>query len=272
MKNLVTAEWLSKHLHDENLVVVDCRFDLGHSSSGYEAYLTGHIPGAVYADLEKDLTGEVGEHGGRHPLPDQEQLQRLVERLGIEQDSKVIAYDNQYSAMASRLWFLLGFAGHKQRAVLNGGMEAWRGKGLKVESKLPSVQESHYPISLDSSMIVSMNDVKQAQSEGRTIVDSRAPERFSGKEEPIDARAGHIPGAVNYFWRDNLTENQKWKEPLERVGEVGTGEEPIIYCGSGVTACVNILAFQEAGIHAKLYPGSYSDWISYSDNTVITLS
>ncbi|MGB8002507.1 MAG: rhodanese-like domain-containing protein, partial [Anaerobacillus sp.] len=113
MKNLVSIEWLSDHLYDDKLVIVDCQFELGNPESGHRSYLEGHIPGAVYADLEKDLSGDKGEHGGRHPLPDQEQLQRLVERLGIEQNSKVILYDSQYGTMASRLWFLLGFAGHK---------------------------------------------------------------------------------------------------------------------------------------------------------------
>ncbi len=270
MKNLVSIEWLSDHLYDDKLVIVDCQFELGNPESGHRSYLEGHIPGAVYADLEKDLSGDKGEHGGRHPLPDQEQLQRLVERLGIEQNSKVILYDSQYGTMASRLWFLLGFAGHKQRAVLNGGIEAWRGEGLKIETKVPRVQRSQYSISLDKSMIVSMSDVKQAHLNGRTIIDSRAPERYAGEVEPIDQKAGHIPGAVNYFWRDNILENQIWKDPRERVGENEHGQEPIVYCGSGVTACVNLLAFQEAGIHAKLYPGSYSDWISYEDNEIET--
>ncbi|WP_347550256.1 sulfurtransferase [Pseudalkalibacillus hwajinpoensis] len=267
MKNLVSVKWLSEHLYDDQLVIVDCQFVLGDAEVGYQTYLEGHIPGAVYADLEKDLSSEPGEHGGRHPLPDQEQLQDLIERLGIDPDSKVIAYDSQYGAMASRLWWLLGFAGHKQRAVLDGGLEAWRGEGLKLETKVPTPNKTHYPISLDKSMIVSVNDVKKAQAEGRTIIDSRAPERYAGDVEPIDAKPGHIPEAVNYFWKNNLTEDQKWKDPGERVG-VDSGEEPIVYCGSGVTACVNLLAFQEAGVHAKLYPGSYSDWISYNENEV----
>ncbi|MFK3959165.1 sulfurtransferase [Guptibacillus hwajinpoensis] len=270
MKNLVSIEWLSDHLYDEQLVIVDCQFELGNPENGYASYLKGHIPGAQYADLEKDLSGEVGEHGGRHPLPDQEQLQTLVERLGIEQDSKVILYDHEYGAMAARLWFLLGFAGHKARAVLDGGLQAWKGEGHKLETKVRQVTPSSYPISLDKSMIVSMNDVKQAQIEGRTIIDSRASERYSGEIEPIDPKAGHIPGAINYFWKNNLNDNQKWKDPEERVGEKEHGHEPIVYCGSGVTACVNLLALQEAGIHAKLYPGSYSDWISYEENQIET--
>ena len=268
MKNLVSVEWLAHHLYDEHLVIVDCQFELGKPESGYIAYKEGHIPGAQYADLEKDLSGEVGEHGGRHPLPDQEQLQELVERLGIKQDSKVIVYDHEYGAMAARLWFLLGFAGHKKRAVLDGGLMAWIGEGHKLETKIPEVSRSDYPISLDKSMIVSMNDVKQAQQEGRTIIDSRAPERFNGEQEPIDQKAGHIPGAINYFWKDNLNKEKKWKDPEKRVGVNEHGQEPIVYCGSGVTACVNLLALQEAGVHAKLYPGSYSDWVSYQDNPI----
>ncbi|MCA0988181.1 sulfurtransferase [Guptibacillus algicola] len=268
MNNIVSVEWLRKHIQDKDIVVVDCQFDLSDKESGYVSYLQGHIPRARYADLEKDLSGPVKDHGGRHPLPSKDQIQTVFEKLGIDEHSKVVAYDRQMGAMASRLWWLLGYAGHKERAVLDGGIKAWEDAGLPLEQNETEVERSHYPISLDDSMIVSMEEVKEAISKGTTIIDSRAKDRYLGQNEPIDAKAGHIPSATNLFWKDHVNNDHTWKDKESRGGVTNRGDSPIIYCGSGVTACVNVLAFHDAGINAKLYPGSFSDWISYEDNPI----
>lgn len=270
MNNIVPVSWLAKNLNEDDVVVVDCQYDLSDKESGYRAYLAGHIPGARYADLEKDLSNPVEQHGGRHPLPDKDKLQSLFEQLGIQQDSKVIAYDRQMGAMASRLWWLLGYAGHSNRAVLDGGIEAWEKAGHHLETEVRKTTPTSYPITLNNEMIVSMDEVRKAIDEGRTIIDSRAKERYMGESEPIDAKAGHIPGAENLFWKDHLNNDHTWKRREERGGVFKREDTPIIYCGSGVTACVNLLAFHDAGIEAKLYPGSFSDWISYSDNEIET--
>ncbi|WP_377889119.1 sulfurtransferase [Alkalihalobacillus sp. R86527] len=268
MDTIVSVEWLSKHIYDDDIVVVDCQYDLVDKESGYKAYLQGHIPNARYADLEKDLSGPVNKHGGRHPLPSSSKLQSVIEKLGIKEHSKVIAYDRQMGAMASRLWWLLKYAGHKQRAVLDGGIKAWEDAGLSLEVNATEVKRSYYPISLDQSMVVSMEEVKDAILQGKMIIDSRARERYLGESEPIDNKAGHIPTARNLFWKDHMNQDHTWKDKESRGGVVKGEKPPIIYCGSGVTACVNLLAFHDAGIEAKLYPGSFSDWISYEDNPI----
>lgn len=268
MNNIVSVDWLKKHLGDEDTIVVDCQYDLSDKESGYNAYLNGHIPGARYADLEKDLSGPEKKHGGRHPLPNRDKLQAALEKLGINENSNVIAYDRQMGAMASRLWWLLGYAGHTNRAVLDGGIKAWEDAGYRLESEEVEVKRTAYPITLNEEMIVTMEEVRDAIKRGEKIIDSRAEERYLGQNEPIDNRAGHIPTATNLFWKNHLNSDHTWKDKESRGGVTKENNAPIIYCGSGVTACVNLLAYHDAGIDAKLYPGSFSDWISYEDNPI----
>lgn len=271
---LVTADWLNEHLEDQQVVIIDCRFDLTNPEAGWSQYQQGHIPTAIYLDLEKDLAGPVQEHGGRHPLPD---IQEFVEKMGsygVDEKKHVIVYDNQSGAMAARCWFLLTYLGHPQVSLLEGGYDHWVQQGYPISDERPIPEKTKFVPHLQPSMVASMNDVKEAIGEGAILIDSRAPERYQGKEEPLDIKAGHIPGAENHFWKRNLAEGQYWKsvEQLQAdwADTLKGAEKPILYCGSGVTACVNLFALYRVGIRqAKLYPGSWSDWISYPDNPIV---
>lgn len=266
---IVSPEWLRDRLEDPGLVVVDCRFELSKPDAGRKAYELDHIPGAVYMDLEKDLSGPVGRHGGRHPLPETEAFAEMLGRAGIDHDKTVVAYDDQGGAMAARLWWLLRYFGHGQVAVLDGGYRGWKEKGFPVTADRIQPRPVRFvPRIRHPEWLVSMEEVKRHRG---LLIDSREPDRYAGKFEPIDAKAGHIPGAINYFWKNNLEEGHSWKSPqaLKRdFSFIPEGEEPIVYCGSGVTACANLLALYVAGRNGRLYAGSFSDWISYGENPV----
>jgi thiosulfate/3-mercaptopyruvate sulfurtransferase len=270
MKNIVTTDWLKQHLNDENQVIVDCRFDLSNPEAGFLAYNNSHIPGAVHLDLEKDLSSEVKEHGGRHPLPEQEYFLETLGNSGIDENTKVIAYDDGSYAMAARLWWLLKYVGHNEVYVLDGGFKEWSGKGYPVTDDQTLKENKQYKPTLREDLKVDISVVKEVMKDSSTcLVDARAPERYAGKMEPIDPVAGHIPTAQNYFFQRNL-KGGKWKtkEELQENFRELSDKHVISYCGSGVTACVNILAMDEAGITSKLYVGSWSDWSSYKDNPV----
>ncbi|MFD1426826.1 thiosulfate/3-mercaptopyruvate sulfurtransferase [Kroppenstedtia sanguinis] len=267
---LVTPEWLVEHLQDSGLVVVDCRFDLARPEAGEEAYRKGHIPGALYLHLEQDLSAPVGTHGGRHPLPDEERLAERLGALGIDHRRTVIAYDDQGGMMAARLWWMLRYLGHGEVFVLNGGYGAWTELGYPVSDEVPRREPTRFVPHRQEQFQVGMEEVKAWKG---LLIDSREPARYEGKTEPIDAQAGHIPGAVNRFWKENLGKDGRWKTPAELKKEwaFASGKQPIVYCGSGVTACANLLALYAAGIpEARLYAGSWSDWISYEQNPVAT--
>ncbi|MDR6226108.1 sulfurtransferase [Desmospora profundinema] len=270
MKPLMDRETLRGHHDDPDWVVVDCRFDLADQEAGRQAYEQGHIPGARYMDLERDLSGPVGKHGGRHPFPD---LDRFVEKLGaagIDDTKTVVAYDDQGGAMAARLWWMLRYLGHERAAVLNGGFQGWKKAGHPVTQEKPEPTPTRFhPRIRQPERLVGMEETK---AEKGWVIDSRERERYEGKREPIDAKAGHIPGAVHYFWKDNLEEGQRWKSAeviRERFSDLPKDSRPIVYCGSGVTACANLLALHLAGFeNARLYAGSWSDWISYEENPI----
>ncbi|OYD06180.1 sulfurtransferase [Paludifilum halophilum] len=269
---IVTPDWLNHHLEDSDLTVVDCRFELGDPEAGRKAYQNDHIPGAVYMDLEKDLSGKTRKHGGRHPLPDMNRFVEKIGRFGIGEGVRVIAYDDQGGAMAARLWWMLDYLGHEEVHVLDGGYQGWKEKGYPVTAEEPEPTATTFtPQIRRRSQLADMEDVKYHRG---TLIDSRDPDRFSGKTEPIDPKAGHIPGAINYFWKNNLADGQRWKsaEALKQDFAFLSDEEgPIIYCGSGVTACANLLALRLAGVSkARLYAGSWSDWITYEENPVRT--
>ncbi len=272
MNTIVSAEWLYERLQDSRVIPVDCRFDLSDSEKGKRDFDNGHIPGAVYFDLEKDMSGQVKKHGGRHPLPDIDQFSDKLGRSGIGNDTVVVAYDDQGSAMASRLWWLLRYLGHNRVKILDGGFAAWKKAGFPVhegESKHPP--KTFIP-SVQPELAADMKEVKSKLNDGTVIIDSREPERYRGLVEPIDPVAGHIPGAVNHFWKSLLGDNNKWRAlpaVKEQFGQIDRETDIIVHCGSGVTACPNILALYEAGYtNVKLYPGSWSDWCSYEDNPI----
>jgi thiosulfate/3-mercaptopyruvate sulfurtransferase len=265
---IVTAEWLNSQIPNQNIVIVDCRFALADPNLGQQQYQTAHIPGSHHLDLNRDLSSPVQIHGGRHPLPDAATLGAKLAAIGINTDTLVIAYDDSRFAFAARLWWLLRYYGHEKVAVLDGGYTNWVKAGYPVTTDLPApVPPGNFQPQIQADDIVEIETVKAIQhSTTHILIDSREVDRYSGKTEPIDPIAGHIPGAVNYPWQDVTTvdgtisiaqQQARWKAISPHV-------QPIVYCGSGVTACVNLLSLSIAGIDgAKLYPGSWSDWCSY---------
>jgi thiosulfate/3-mercaptopyruvate sulfurtransferase len=270
--NFVTAEWLAGRLGDPAIVVADCRFDLANPAAGRTAYEREHIPGAVYLDLDTDLSAPKSAHGGRHPLPAVADLARLFGRIGIDRDVTVVAYDDQATCMAARLWWMLHYLGHDAVKVLDGGWSAWRLAGHPTTAELlPPVARVFVP-RVRADMLVGMAELRDRLGRNdHCLVDSRAPERYRGEVEPLDPVAGHIPGAINLPWTDNQDDRGKLKsiEVLRRRFAPIGAQQPIVYCGSGVSACANLLAMDEIGIgDAALYAGSWSDWCSYPENPV----
>lgn len=272
--SLISATELADRLVDPKLAgrttVCDVRFYLADHGQGRREYQAGHIPGAVFVDLHTQLAG--GRGGGRHPLPDVDDFTRLLGSLGIAPSTFVVAYDSSGGAIASRLWWMLRSIGHGQVAVLDGGFPAWLSSGGMASIDVPVPVPATYPPSGDWTGIVDADAVAESASLGGTIIDSRAAERYRGDVEPIDATAGHIPGAINRFHGDNLDASGRHRS----VGELAQawaaiGESPIVYCGSGVTACHNLLALSLVGVtEARLYPGSWSEWSSDPDRPVAT--
>lgn len=277
MSNLIPVEQVAELLEGNvPLIPADCRFVMGQPESGREAYLSGHLPNAVYFDLEKDLSGPVSAHGGRHPLPDLGKLVLKLGEIGIDETVPVVVYDDQGGAMASRLWWMLRFLGHPQVYVMDGGFSRWKEAGYPVGT---GPAEPHAPrvfgARVRNRLLVGVDDVRSRLGQpGTVLIDSREAPRYRGEQEPIDRAAGHIPGAVNRFWKDNLDEDGFWKDKealKERFAFIPDTDDIIVYCGSGVTACPNLLALAEAGRpDAKLYLGSWSDWISYDENPIAT--
>lgn len=275
MQAFIDKEQVLELLKREDVRFVDCRFNLGNSDEGESLYKEGHISGAVYFDLERDLSSSVGEHGGRHPLPDLQSFQSLLERVGIGKNTTVIAYDGGEGAFAARCWWLLKYVGHEKVFILDGGYKEWLEIGYPVDIEPPEYKRAHFEVNVQSDTLASMEDVKRAiEAKDHILIDSRAKERFLGLVEPIDKKAGHIPTACNYCWTEGFV-NGKFKSPSEqkkRFASLDKNKPIIVYCGSGVTAAPNYIALKEAGFNkVKLYPGSFSDWISYNDNEVAAL-
>ncbi len=288
MSTIVSLAWLAEHLIDQEsssikgpseLIIVDCRYTLGQPNVGREAYAAGHIPGAVYLDLEQDLSGPKSGHGGRHPLPDLGAFTLMLGKIGIDDTAKVVVYDDQGGAMASRFWWMLHFLGHINVFILDGGFSQWKTAGYPIDNLIQPIyaranpQERSFKPRVQNHLLVSMDDVKARLGSNETVlIDSREERRYLGLEEPIDAVAGHIPGAINAFWKDSLNASGQWKtseEQQERFASLPADKELIVYCGSGVTATPNFVALKEAGFeNVKLYAGSWSDWISYAENPV----
>lgn len=266
---IVSPQWLAANTENLQLVIIDCRFSLADAELGQKQYQESHIPGAFYFDLNRDLASPVDRHGGRHPLPNIAELADKLSAIGIKfQDTLVVVYDDSRLAFAARLWWLLRYMGHSKVAVLDGGFSGWKAAGYPVTNILPESREGVFVPELRSDWIVDIEAVKTRKDlPGMVLVDSRENDRYLGLREPIDPIAGHIPGAVNYPWQDVTDESGEVRSPSEqkqRWSESETAAEIMVYCGSGVTACVNLLSLEIAGIpNAKLYPGSWSDWCSY---------
>lgn len=268
---LVSAAWLLEHVSDPAVRVADCRFTLGQPDAGRERYDAGHLPGAVYLDLERDLSGPKGERGGRHPLPDPAVLAARLGALGIGDDSLVIAYDNS-GMVSARLWWLLRWLGHSAVAVLDGGVGAWLEAGGTLTTTEPAYPAATFTPRPRPELVATAEDVR-GRGLGVALVDSRARARYEGESEPIDPVAGHIPGAINRDWAEALGPEGRYKSPeaqRERLAGLG-GEDTVVYCGSGVSAAANLLALELAGQPgARLYAGSWSDWVSDPKNPVAT--
>jgi thiosulfate/3-mercaptopyruvate sulfurtransferase len=276
---LVDAVDLAKLLQEQpsRLVLLDCRFDLGKPEAGRRAYAEGHIPGARYADLNRNLAGPITAHSGRHPLPAPERLLGFFASLGITADTQVVAYDDANGSFAARAWWLLRWMGHSRAAVLDGGYRAWIAADGRIEtgaerdSVAPHRLTEADPSATDTlqPQPVTAAEVLEALADGRrALVDARAPERFAGDVEPIDPVAGHVAGAVNHPFTRNLNSDNRFLPAAElrrRWLDTLNGKDPgdtILMCGSGVTACHNALAMEVAGLPgAKLYAGSWSEWI-----------
>ncbi|QIZ70148.1 sulfurtransferase [Oxynema aestuarii] len=268
-KWIVSVDWLAEHIDDRNLVVVDCRFALADPELGRRQYLTQHIPNAFYLHLNEDLSSAVKEHGGRHPLPDVEKLAKTLSAIGITSgETQVVVYDDSRFAFAARFWWLLRYLGHDRVALLDGGYRAWETAGYPVTDALPNPTPGEFIPNVRSQWVVNIEQVRERKDlPGVVLVDSRDRDRYLGKHEPIDPIAGHIPGAVNYPWQevsDDRGRMRSREELQRRWQEIAHGREIIVYCGSGVTACVNLFSLELAGIaHGQLYAGSWSDWCSY---------
>jgi thiosulfate/3-mercaptopyruvate sulfurtransferase len=271
---LIEPAELAPNTDDPNWVVVDCRFDLARPAWGEEEFTRGHVPNALYAHLDRDLSSAVTPTSGRHPPPSREAFSATLGRWGVDEKVQIVAYDQGPGAYASRLWWLARWAGHTNVAVMNGGFAAWQRAGLPV-GKQPGVrQKRDYSPSYAPAEFVTTAEVAALQAAGqlrsgeRVLVDARAADRFAGQNETLDPVAGHIPGARNHPFMGNLdaqgrflpaaTLRSRWLETLR-------GQSPsktLAMCGSGVTACHNLLALEVAGLTgARLYAGSWSEWI-----------
>lgn len=269
---IVSADWLRLHLGDSSVVVIDCRFSLMEPVAGRKQYDLGHIQGAHYLDLNQDLSERVQAHGGRHPLPDVQIFSSKLRAMGINDDTWVVLYDSARLSYAARAWWLLRYLGHDRTLLLNGGWQAWTGMHYPITKELPQATSGNFSPVVQSDWTVDINDVKAAMNiPGNVLIDSRETVRYRGDREPIDPIAGHIPGAINYPWQQVTDERgyinaelqaDRWASLPDLLEDQGK-TEIIVYCGSGVTACVNLLSLSLMGHHAKLYVGGWSDWCSY---------
>lgn len=274
---LIQPADLQTLLDNNAACVIDCRHDLGNPDAGRLAYAEGHLPAAHFLHLDADLSGVKNGRNGRHPLPDPAQLAAKLGKLGICAGIQVVAYDDSGGMFAARMWWLLRWLGHPQVAVLDGGVSAWRQAGLPLTQEKPTENPAPftYRISLPT---VNADDVLQSLSSSDSVlIDARAPDRFRGENETLDPVAGHIPGALNRFFRDNLATDGRFKPAAQLRTEFAEllqqrlDRRIIQHCGSGVTACHNLLAMEIAGIDGSiLYPGSWSEWCNDPARPMIT--
>jgi len=276
MNIFINVSTLHEMLKKEDSVVpIDVRFNLQDTSYGRWAYEKEHIPGAVYLDLDEDLSGNVRTHGGAHPLPSIESFSKKLGALGIDQQTTVVIYSDTNDMYVARAWWLMYYVGHKDVYILDGGFKRWKEAGYRVSHVIPTHTPKTFKPQLLNQAVANIKDVKEKMKNSSAIlIDSRSRERYLGKKEPLYEKAGHIPGARNFFWKDVLHEDGTWKSKKElqnHFSSLPKTSEIIVSCGSGVSACANVIGLLLAGYkHVTLYPGSYSDWISYENNPVET--
>lgn len=277
-RTLIQAEELASLLDDPRLRVFDCRFDLARPSYGRGAYLDEHVPGAMYADLNADLSAPASASSGRHPLPPAAQFEARLRAWGVNAGSRVVAYDDGNGAYAARLWWMLRWLGHDDVAVLDGGMRRWLQLDLPLSEEVPVPVPGDFEARPRPDMTASAREVLAAAADpAARVLDARAPERYRGEVEPIDRVAGHIPGARNHPFGLSLDAQGRFLPPAAlreslaaALGSVAP-RAAVVYCGSGVTACHVLLALEHAGLAgARLYPGSWSEWSSDASRPVAT--
>lgn len=268
----VQADCLARQLEDQNIVIVDCRFNLMDERAGEQLFLQSHIPGAHYIHLGKELSGPVKVHGGRHPLPTISVLEDVFRKKGINQKTKVIVYDNGVEPFAARCFWILRFLGHHETYILQGGFHNWMQQKYPTEAKKRPAKSGDFIANPQPSMIANVDDVRKSIASGNsTLLDSREYMRFLGEQEPLDRIAGRVPTAIHSLWLDVFESGfYKSKEELVKHFDDIPLERPVVvYCGSGVTAAANVVALYHAGYkHVRLYSGSFSDWISYRENEI----
>jgi thiosulfate/3-mercaptopyruvate sulfurtransferase len=266
---LVGAEEVAAHLDDPAWRIFDCRHDLKQPEYGISAYGRGHIPGALFLHLDRDLSGRPEGGNGRHPLPEAAAFGEKMAQCGVAPASQVVAYDNEGGIFASRLWWLLRWLGHERVAVLDGGLAGWKRAKLPLEEKVPEVARARFQAHPGNGQLVDVGFVlAHLGSEEMLLLDARSPERFRGENETLDPVGGHIPGAVNRFYFDNLDDDGCFFKPAAELAAefkaLLAGRDPmrvVQQCGSGVTACHNLLAMEIAGLPgSRLYAGSWSEW------------
>lgn len=277
---LISATDLAAHVTDSQWVILDCRHDLLNPDAGSKAFAAGHIQNARFASIDNDLSGaKTGPDGifrGRHPLPERAALIETLRSWGISDDTQVVGYDAHGGMYAARLWWLLRWIGHPAVAVLDGGLAAWQAAGEPLV--LPVAPSARGTITERPSLTqaVSVNEVvANLATQARTVVDARAADRYRGENEIVDPVGGHIPGARNRFFKDNLAADGRFKDAAQLKAEwtplFASAPQAIMQCGSGVTACHNLLALEVAGLPgAVLYPGSWSEWCADAARPVAT--
>ncbi|MBN3755020.1 sulfurtransferase [Paraburkholderia sp. Tr-20389] len=262
-----------------SVFIVDCRFDLVDTEAGEQAYAAGHLPQAHYLHLDRDLSGAKTGSNGRHPLPDRQTLVDRLAALGLKQGQQVVAYDAQGGMYAARLWWLLRWLGHDSVALLDGGLQAWEAAGQPLTQDAPPKATGDFKAGAPLAVTVDAQAVERnIGTKERLVIDARAADRYRGENETLDRVGGHIPGARNRFFKDNLTDDGRFKsahtlrDEFNAVIPAGvSAEHVVLQCGSGVTACHNALAMEIAGMHgAALYPGSWSEWSSNPARPVAT--
>ena len=275
---LVSTAELAQHLDDPNWVVFDCRFVLTDTEHGRQLYADEHIPGARYAHMDDDLSSPITATSGRHPLPDAATLAHKLGRWGVDADKQVVVYDDSFGSMAVRMWWLLRWLGHDKVALLDGVFPKWKREGRPLTSEAPTITPTEFNMNLCDEMWVDSETVQDTvQNKDYVLIDSRAEERYLAQDEPFDKVAGHIPGAINWPFDENLDISGEYMSPQEiqnmyqdLLKDVSP-EHTVLMCGSGVTACHTILAMEHAGLKgAKLYAGSWSEWITDPKRPIAT--
>ena len=278
-KTIISAKELLININNKDFVIFDCRCDIKDSKFGIQSYTEGHTENAIFADTDMDLSSEKTQFSGRHPLPEPNILSEKLSQRGLSNSKQAVVYDDVGGAFAGRMWWILKWLGHKNVAVLDGGLSAWLKVGGKLVTKGTLFEKGAFIPEVNNSMQVFIDDIEDAQYKmNKLIIDARSKERYLGIKDPVDPIAGHIPGAISHPLGQNLTKEGVFKSPEElkhlyfKILSDIDGSNVISMCGSGVTACHNILAMEIAGIYGvKLYVGSWSEWIAKPDRPIVTI-